>query len=224
MVKSKSSASSATRKKHAKKALTSEPDDAASPSSPSASTPGGPAQRGQKKVKKSRFEPKIKSYIPPPAAPKGSPDPVDLYLNGGAGIDAELVVILRKLGKRDEATISKGVEGLDTWTREIMREEAAKVAEEDAWKVEGRRDELISTMAVWVSCVVTCLMKSKGIKLMTSYSYHLGASLPSPSSSSITPSSSPNACSSHCPHLSLHSSTFHPHNVHEIRAISTSMD
>lgn len=146
MAKSKSSASSATRKKHAKKALTAEADeDGASTST------APPAQRGQKKVKKSRFEPKIKSYIPPPAAPKGAPDPVDLYLNGGADVDAELVVVLRRLGKRDEATIAKGVEGFEAWIREVIREEQSPVEEGDEWRVEGRRDEVVSSMAVWVS-------------------------------------------------------------------------
>lgn len=146
MAKSKSSASSATRKKHAKKALTAEVDDDGA----STSTAPVPAQRGQKKVKKSRFEPKIKSYTPPPAAPKGAPDPVDLYLNGGADVDAELVVVLRRLGKRDEATIAKGLEGLEAWVREVIKEEQSPVEVGDEWKLEGRRDEVVSSMAVWV--------------------------------------------------------------------------
>lgn len=141
MGKSKSSASSATRKKHAKKAAEDEEGVPAAQ----------PAQRGQKKAaKKSRFEPKVKSYTPPPAPPRGAPDPVDLYLGGGSEVDSELVVILRKLGKRDEATISKGVEGLESWIRELLREESKGPVEEESWKLEQQREQIVSSMAVWV--------------------------------------------------------------------------
>lgn len=144
MAKSKSSASSATRKKHAKKVANEEEEGGA--------PPAGAAQRGQKKVKKSRFEPKIKVYTPPPPPPKGAVDPVDLYLGGGKDVDAELVVILRRLSKRDEATISKGVEGLDAWVADILKAELAGVEEgsEDEWKLQSRTDEVVSSMAVWV--------------------------------------------------------------------------
>lgn len=148
MAKGKSSASSATRKKHekqaAKKAGAGEDDDAPNPQQP--------PQRGQKKTKKNRFEPKVKSYVPPPPPPKGAPDPVDLYLNGGKGIDPELVVVLRRLGKRDEATVGKGVEGLEQWVREVMKEEQHGVEEGDEWKLERKREEVVESMAVWVSC------------------------------------------------------------------------
>lgn len=170
MAKSKSSASSATRKKHAKKALTSEAPEAAEASSSTATQPGQPAQRGQKKVKKSRFEPKIKSYIPPPAAPKGAPDPVDLYLNGGKGVNPELVVILRRLGKRDEGTISKGVEGLDGWIREVMHLEASKVEEGDEWKVEGKQEEVVNSLAVWVSSIPPALLSNSSNRKRVTYS------------------------------------------------------
>lgn len=146
MVKSKSSASSATRKKHSKKATDEEPV--------------APPQRGQKKgIKKDRFAPKIKVYTPPPATPKGLPDPVDLYLTQGQQIDPELIVILRKLGKRDESTISKGLEGFEIWLKAALEAEkehimSAEVATEDddeEWIREKKRDEIVESMAVWVS-------------------------------------------------------------------------
>lgn len=148
------SASSATRKKHAAKAAKGGPNDA-SPSG--AAKANQPPQRGQKKVKKDRFAPKIKSYVPPPPPPKGAPDPVDLYLSGGAGVDPELVVVLRRLAKRDEATLLKGVEGLEGWVRGLIKEEngLARMTQEDkdehGWKVEQRREELVTALAVWVS-------------------------------------------------------------------------
>lgn len=172
MAKSKSSASSATRKKHLKKANNDADDAATQPQQQQQQ----PAQRGQKKVqKKSRFDPKIKVYTPPPATPKGIPDPVDLYLQGGKSVDAELVVVLRKLAKRDESTISKGVEGLEAWIREYLArekssssskdvDERAKLdqelgsgeqeeAEEEDWIEERRKEEIIESMTVWVSTV-----------------------------------------------------------------------
>ncbi|KAL8278772.1 hypothetical protein RQP46_008841 [Phenoliferia psychrophenolica] len=143
MVKSKSSASSATRKKHAKKA---EADEGGEPSSSSSQQP---AQRGQKKEKgpkKSRFEPKVKSYTPPPPPPKGMPDPVDLYLGGGGSVDPELVVILRRLGKRDEATIFKAVDGFATWVNDVAS--GQRGGSED-WEKERARNEVVEVLSVW---------------------------------------------------------------------------
>lgn len=138
MTKSKFSASSATRKKHAAKKA-ADADDGGHTDAP------GPAQRGQKKgPKKSRFEPKVKSYTPPPPPPKGAPDPVDLYVSAAAGVDPELIVVLRRLGKRDEATVFKGVEGLEKWINEAAREEG------EQWEVEARRETIVSIMPVWV--------------------------------------------------------------------------
>ncbi|KAI5475113.1 ubiquitin-protein ligase E3 [Pseudohyphozyma bogoriensis] len=149
MAKGKSSASSATRKKHAAKAAKKGAgDDDDGDAQPQQSQP---QQKGGKKVKKDRFAPKVKSYVPPPPPPKGAPDPVDLYLSGGAGIDAELVVLLRRLGKKDEATVVKGVEGFEAWVRAVVKDES-KVGQEDGeeeWVVERKRDEVVSSMAVW---------------------------------------------------------------------------
>lgn len=149
MAKSKSSASSATRKKQAakqaKKKQGAEQDDDPNPSH----TPQK-AQRGQKKQKKDRFAPKVKSYVPPPPPPKGAPDPVDLYLvSQGKQIDAELVVVLRRLAKKDEATIMKGVEGFEAAVREVLRREQQQEGEE--WERELKEEELLECVAVWVS-------------------------------------------------------------------------
>lgn len=150
MAKAKSSASSATRKKHEKKAAKAAANGEEPPP-----LPQQPAQRGQKKQKKDRFAPKVKTYTPPPPPPKGAPDPVDLYLSGGSAVDAELVVVLRKLGKRDESTIGKGVEGLEEWVKAVLDEErkASQSEEEDdeAWKLDLRRDQVVESMNVWVS-------------------------------------------------------------------------
>lgn len=182
MAKAKSSASSATRKKHEKKAQKAIQNGEEPPVAQQ------PAQRGQKK-KKNRFEPKVKSYVPPPPPPKGLPDPVDVYLAGGSSVDAELAVILRRLGKKDEATVGKGVEGLEEWVREGLKEEKQPTAEGDEWKLEQRRDQLVESMQVWVSVdlklCVAALWSSTDWRLKTYSSKtdpvrrSTGASLPS---------------------------------------------
>lgn len=147
MAKSKSSASSATRKKQAAKQAkkknpsAGEEDETHTPQKP---------QRGQKKQKKDRFAPKVKSYVPPPPPPKGAVDPVDLYLiTQGKQIDPELVVVLRRLGKKDEATIGKGVEGFDAAVKEVLRKEKEQEGEE--WERELKEEEIVECIAVWVS-------------------------------------------------------------------------
>jgi hypothetical protein len=151
--KGKSSASSGTRKKNAAKA---------------AKKGGGggedapkPPQRGQKnkKEKKDRFAPKIKTYTPPPPPPKGQPDPVDLYLVGqGKNVDPELVVVLRRLMKKDEGTVLKGVDGLEQWVKETLRMD--KDGEGEDWAREMREEGVVDAMAVWVRfsfSFLTCL-------------------------------------------------------------------
>ncbi|GAA5860656.1 hypothetical protein JCM8547_005490 [Rhodosporidiobolus lusitaniae] len=146
--KGKSSSSSATRKKHAAKAAKKAGGD----DEDGSSTPmNKPLQRGEKKNKKEkrdRFAPKIKSYTPPPPPPKGQPDPVDLYLIGqGKQPDPELVVVLRRLMKKDEATVGKGVNGLEQWVRETHQMEQEKEAED--WEREIREEGVVDAMAVW---------------------------------------------------------------------------
>lgn len=153
MAKAKSSASSATRKKHEKKAAKAIANGEELPPLPPV-----PNQRGQKKQKKDRFAPKVKSFTPPPPPPKGQPDPVDLYLAGGKSVDPLLVVVLRRLGKRDESTLAKGLEGFEEWVGQLLKEElstrrkeAKGVQDEEGWKLEQRKEELVESMQVWVS-------------------------------------------------------------------------
>ncbi|GAA5836983.1 hypothetical protein JCM11251_004464 [Rhodosporidiobolus azoricus] len=149
MAKAKSSASSATRKKHAAKAAKkggADDDD-----QPQQKQDKKPLQRGEKKNKKEkrdRFAPKIKSYTPPPPPPKGAPDPVDLYLIGqGKQPDPELVVVLRRLMKKDEATVGKGVEAFEGWVRGTIR--MSENGEGEEWEREVREEGVVDAMAVW---------------------------------------------------------------------------
>ncbi|GAA5950000.1 hypothetical protein JCM21900_001361 [Sporobolomyces salmonicolor] len=181
MVKAKSSASSATRKKHAAKQAKKNhqrgsDDDDAPP-------PPRPAQRGQKKQKKDRFAPKIKSYVPPPPPPKGAPDPVDVYLvQQGKQVDPELVVVLRRLAKKDEATVGKGLEGFEGWVGEVLRRE--KDGEGEEWERELQRDEVVECMAVWAHHFPRlALHPSRRLRLAV-HSLHSLLTLSSPSSPS----------------------------------------
>ncbi|GAA5859119.1 hypothetical protein JCM1840_003760 [Sporobolomyces johnsonii] len=181
MAKAKSSASSATRKKHAAKQAKKNhqrgsDDDDAPP-------PPGPAQRGQKKQKKDRFAPKIKSYVPPPPPPKGALDPVDVYLvQQGKQVDPELVVVLRRLAKKDEATVGKGLEGFEAWVGEVLRRE--KDGEGEEWERELQRDEVVECMAVWAHHFPRlALHPSRRLRLAV-HSLHSLLTLSSPSSPS----------------------------------------
>jgi hypothetical protein len=83
MPKQKTSASSATRKKHARKQAAKGAGEGSDDEK--TAKPVQPNQRGQKKDKKSKKnEPKVKAYVPP-TKPKGAADPVDLYGLGLAG-------------------------------------------------------------------------------------------------------------------------------------------
>ncbi|EJT96726.1 hypothetical protein DACRYDRAFT_119937 [Dacryopinax primogenitus] len=101
----KSSASSATRKKHAAKH--GEPQ-----------LPPAPKQKGTKKSK----EPKQKVYIPPPKYTPLQPDPLDT-LGLVHSLPAELVVVLRRLGKKDVTTRSRALTELGEWVMRAGAEE-----------------------------------------------------------------------------------------------------
>ncbi|WAR60053.1 hypothetical protein PtB15_11B695 [Puccinia triticina] len=107
MAPKSSSASAATRKKHAKKSQqhpTGKPDPDA-----------GPANNGPKQ-KKDKKAPKVKRFIPPPTYP-GEIDPVDIFKIGldGSPVQPERAVILRKVGKKDPVTIERGLDEWISW-------------------------------------------------------------------------------------------------------------
>ncbi|WVR07509.1 hypothetical protein IAU60_004551 [Kwoniella sp. DSM 27419] len=150
----KSSASAGTRKKHAKKAAKSHgDDDGEDVPVPSGQRP----QRGQKKLSKAQKKalPKIKQYIPPPKPPAPPiPDPLD-----GQGLartlPAELVVVLRRLGKKDDVTRRKGLEELkEGWIGEITKTGGA---EDDELERELKETALVSAVPVWLHNLASML-------------------------------------------------------------------
>jgi hypothetical protein len=138
----KSSASAGTRKKHAKKNNNNDEDDEVKSARP--------PQRGQKKLSKAQKKalPKIKQYIPPPKPPAPPiPDPLD-----GQGLartlPAELVVVLRRLGKKDGVTRRKGLEELrEGWVQVVLASGSGEDVELDR---ELKETALLSAIPVWV--------------------------------------------------------------------------
>lgn len=140
----KKSASAGTRKKHAKKADKpgdgDEEDEAQQPK-----------QRGQRKLSKAQRKalPKVKQYIPPPKPPAPPiPDPLD-----GQGLartlPAELVVVLRRLGKKDDVTRRKGLDDLrEGWVAEVL---PSPSRDEEVIEKELKEIALLSAVPVWVS-------------------------------------------------------------------------
>lgn len=111
MAKGKSSATSATRKKHARKA--------AGPVLPPETVPKEKKQKGKEKGKNK--EPRQKVYIAPVKPAPIQPDPLDA-LGLARQLPPELLVVLRLLGKKDTVTKRRALEELQFgWVDESIR-------------------------------------------------------------------------------------------------------
>ena len=145
-----SSASSGTRKKNAAKKAGKnkqqgggEGDDPNEGSSSSTSHPSGPhlskKDKNSQKIKRGQPKP----YTPPPKPPAPAvPDPLDA-LGLGTTLPAELVVVLRKLGKKDEVTRRRALEDFAGWLIKVQRrrrreQKVEAVGEEEG--VEGSKE------------------------------------------------------------------------------------
>ncbi|KAK8854764.1 hypothetical protein IAR55_003503 [Kwoniella newhampshirensis] len=154
MPKQKSSASAGTRKKHAKKA--GKDVDGIDEQGPS-NNGGISKQRGQKKLSKAQKKalPRVKQYIPPPKPPAPPiPDPLD-----GQGmartLPAELVVVLRRFGKKDDVTKRKGLEELrDGWVSEVLRTGGT---EDEGIEREIKESALLLAIPVWLHNLASLL-------------------------------------------------------------------
>lgn len=153
----KSSASAGTRKKHAAKKTHKEHDDDSDHQAQSGTPQPSKKQRGEKKLSKAqkRAMPKVKQYIPPPKPPAPPIlDPLD-----GQGLartlPADLVVVLRRLGKKDAVTRRKGLEEFrDGWVKYLLKE---KPTEEEEAEREAKEIALLAAIPVWVSVLYTHL-------------------------------------------------------------------
>ena len=146
----KSSASAGTRNKHAKKG--SKLDEGASQASGSA---GGQVKGSKKLTKAQKKLPKVKQYIPPPKAPAPAiPDPLDSQ-GLAHSLPPELVVVLRRIGKKDGVTKRKGLEELrEGWVLPLLSPVSTEgVAREGDLELENeiRESSMVSAVPIWVS-------------------------------------------------------------------------
>ncbi|WWC90682.1 uncharacterized protein L201_005618 [Kwoniella dendrophila CBS 6074] len=153
---SKSSASAGTRKKNARKSakVTGEDPDQVEVKS------GLKPQRGQKKLSKAQKKalPKIKQFIPPPKPPAPPiPDPLD-GLGLARTLPAELVVILRRLGKKDDITRRKGLEELkDNYISPLLSKNGGEISEDEELDKELKETALLSAIPVWLHNLASLL-------------------------------------------------------------------
>lgn len=142
MAKGKSSASSGTRKKHARRAAQVAGMDATENQQKKG--------KGDKKGKKGKDkEPRKKVYIPPSKPAPVRPDPLDT-LGIAQIVPAELLVVLRKLAKKDGVTKRRALEDLQAdWV------ERARSADEE-WRLSA----VIDALPVWVRFNALVLQKS----------------------------------------------------------------
>ena len=106
----KSSASSATRKKHARKAAGGEQQQLPLPK-----------EKKKDKTKGKNKEPRVKVYVPPAKPAPIRPDPRD-SLGIAKHLPPELLVILKRLGKKDSVTKRKALESLQSdWVDVVLK-------------------------------------------------------------------------------------------------------
>ncbi|KAF9818038.1 hypothetical protein IEO21_02999 [Rhodonia placenta] len=110
--KGKSSASSGTRKKHARKAAAGGPVE----------EPVLPKEKRAKGKDKKNQEPRKKVYIPPVKPVPVQPDPLDT-LGIAQKVPPELLVVLKRLAKKDSITKRRALEDLQAgWVDNVRRE------------------------------------------------------------------------------------------------------
>ncbi|KAL0957941.1 hypothetical protein HGRIS_000122 [Hohenbuehelia grisea] len=120
---SKSSASSGTRKKHARKATGPDGDDDSKSGQQSRSaqpTKGKDGKKLSKAALKAAKEARPKVYIPPQRPVNANPDPLDTDTTGLVHrLPPDLVVVLRSLGKKAAVTRVRALEELqEKWVNE----------------------------------------------------------------------------------------------------------
>ena len=168
---SKSSASTATRKKHARKAVKDAlPTD----------TPNLPKEKKAKGKDKGKGKepPRKKMYIPPVKPQPVQQDPIDA-LGLAQRLPAELLVVWRGLSKKDVVTKGKALEELRAgWVDRVhllLTNDNDSDVHQDA-DVEGhmRLEALILSLPVWVRCVPSAMLAST-LNLIFWQMHHLPA-------------------------------------------------
>ena len=150
---SKSSASAGTRKKQIRKAAARDEDNQPQQQQ-SAKTKGG---------KKNKKEPRVKMYIPPTKPQPLQRDPIDV-LGLGSVLPADLLVVLRRLMKKDAVTKQKALEELQaSWIDKACRPPKSH---------EDPQGELVGTLCmalpVWVRLRSSLLQSLRALMALIS--------------------------------------------------------
>jgi len=154
----KSSASSGTRKKNARKAAqaTQGSSSAVPPPSPVPKQSKPKGGGNSKLSKREAREQRKKVYIPPTRPAPPVLDPLDT--TGLAHLlPPELVVVLRALGKKDAITRGKAIEELTKWVEDAIKEQATRNRDHDQYYEEegGKADVMVKMLPVWVCLHIT---------------------------------------------------------------------
>ena len=125
----KSSASSATRRKHAKKTA---PDELPPP-------PNAKRFKTKAERKLSKKEPRVKMYIPPVKPAPVQPDPLETT-GLARTLPADLLVVLRNISKKAQVTKIRALEELQTgWVEKCIKNKEDSLA-----------SKLVEMLPVWV--------------------------------------------------------------------------
>lgn len=151
----KSSATSGTRKKNARRAAQATQEPPPSPVPKQSKPKGG---KNTKLSKREAREQRKKVYIPPTKPVPPVLDPLDT--TGLAHLlPPELVVVLRALGKKDAVTRGKAIAELAKWVEEAINEQAMRDHDHDRYEEEGGKAAMVVKMLpVWV-----CLHTASGL-------------------------------------------------------------
>jgi hypothetical protein len=144
----KSSATSNTRKKQASKKAG--PNDG--PTKGKQQNEKDPSMKGLTKAqRKALKENRPKVFVPPPRPPvPARPDPLDAQ-GLARTLPAELVVVLRRLGKKDAVTRRKGIDEFkDIWV-DVIVNLYTQGAEDPTGELAVKEEALTEALPVWVS-------------------------------------------------------------------------
>lgn len=140
---SKSSASSATRKKHARKTAVKDGPLTDVPNVPKEKKPKG------KDKSKNKEPPRKKAYVPPVKPQAVQQDPIDA-LGLAQRLPAALLVVWRGLSKKDTVTKSKALEELRAGWIDLMPVPSNDDHDDQDAEDLARLEALVVSMPVWV--------------------------------------------------------------------------
>ncbi|KAJ9093121.1 hypothetical protein QFC19_008464 [Naganishia cerealis] len=151
----KSSATSNTRKKQAAKKSGADGQSAKTKQQ----NPNDPSMKGLTKAqRKALKENRPKVFVPPPRPPvPARPDPLDAQ-GLARSLPAELVVVLRRLGKKDAITRRKGIDELkELWVDQVVTSQIDG-GQDSTEEVSLKEEALTEALPVWLHHLPSLLL------------------------------------------------------------------